>query len=179
MPRPTLFKPVSPPSLPTDATISVLIDEGNQWNEGLVYQYFVKEDADMITQIPLPRQPMMDQVLWHYDKKGNYTVNSGYQVALKIKFPDFPSCSNYKPNQWHVIWNLVLPEKIKVFIWGAAKNLLPTVENLWKRKILEEPFFQVCRNHVETIFHALIDCKSAWKVWKNTQVAAEMRSIVD
>lgn len=55
MPRPPLFKPVAPQSLAIDATVLVLIDEGNQWNEGLVYQHFVKEDADMITRIPLPR----------------------------------------------------------------------------------------------------------------------------
>lgn len=94
MPRPTSFKPISPPSLSIDAIVSELIDIDNQWNEGLIFQYFVKEDAYMIIKIPFPRQPMADQILWHYDKKVNYSVKSGYQVALKIKLQDSPSCSN-------------------------------------------------------------------------------------
>lgn len=63
-------KLVSPPSLPIDATISELIDDDNQWNERLIYQHFTKEDAYIITRIPLPSKPMEDQILWHYDKKG-------------------------------------------------------------------------------------------------------------
>lgn len=78
LPRPSLFKPVSPPSLPIDFTVSELIDANNQWKVGLIYQHFMKEDADMITKIPLPSKPMTDQVTWHYDKRGNYTVKSGY-----------------------------------------------------------------------------------------------------
>lgn len=38
--------------------------------------------------IPLPRSPKMDEVCWHFDKKSMYTVNSGYQVALKLKYSD-------------------------------------------------------------------------------------------
>lgn len=59
-------------------------------------------------------------------KKGNYTVKSGYQVALKIKCQEAPSCSNQKATQWSIIWTMALPKKNKIFIWRAARNLLPT-----------------------------------------------------
>lgn len=52
-----------------DATVSKLINADNQWDEGMIYQYFVKEYANIITRIPLPSSPMADQILWHYDKK--------------------------------------------------------------------------------------------------------------
>lgn len=52
-----------------DATVSKLINADNQWDEGLIYQYFVKEYANIITRIPLPSSPMANQILWHYDKK--------------------------------------------------------------------------------------------------------------
>lgn len=94
MSRPLTFKPVSLPSLPIDVTVSELIDDDNQWKVGLIYQHFVKEDADTITRIPLPRQPTADQVLWHFDKKGNYNVKSRYQVALRITLEDSRGCSN-------------------------------------------------------------------------------------
>lgn len=70
-----------------DATVSKLINADNQWDEGMIYQYFVKEYANIITRIPLPSSPMADQILWHYDKKKrNYSVKSEYYVALKINF---------------------------------------------------------------------------------------------
>lgn len=103
----------------------------------------MKEDANAIMNIPLPRNQNEDQVLWHYDKKGEYSVKSGYQIALKIKFPDIPSNSESRSNQWSVIWTLNLPEKIKIFLWRAAQNLLPTAVNLWTKKVLHEPFCQI------------------------------------
>lgn len=80
MPRLISFKLVSTPPLPMDATVSQLINGDNQWDEGLIYQYFVKEDAYIITRIPLPSRPMADQILWHYDKKKkkNYSIKSIY-----------------------------------------------------------------------------------------------------
>ncbi|KAH9764612.1 putative reverse transcriptase/RNA-dependent DNA polymerase [Citrus sinensis] len=177
MPRPTTFKPFSPPSLPIDSRVSDLINAANQWNEGLINQHFGKEDVEMILRIPLPSRPMEDQIVWHYDKKWIYSVKSGYQVALKEKFPDIPSFSNQKTNQWSVIWTLSLPEKMKIFTWRALKNLLPTAENLWKRKVLPQPICQLCGTKIETTAHALMECKSAHAVWKTTKLAADIGNI--
>lgn len=43
--------------------------------------------------------------------------------------------------------------------------MLPSAQNLWKRKVLLEPICQRCNSSVETIYHALLDCKTAKKVW--------------
>lgn len=83
---PSTFKPFSSPEMPPDATVSVLIDNENKWKTDLIQQNFLKEDADAILSIPQPRRQRDDQVIWHYDKKGRYSVKSGYQVALNMKF---------------------------------------------------------------------------------------------
>ncbi|KAL9437587.1 hypothetical protein AB3S75_023453 [Citrus x aurantiifolia] len=70
-----------------------------------------------------------------------------------------------------------LPKKIKIFIWRAAKNLLPIAANLWKRKILAQPLCQLCGNALENTFHALVECRSARRIWKVTEAAVELRSI--
>lgn len=59
-----------------------------------------------------------------------------------------------------------MPKKIRIFVWRAAKNLLPSAENLWKRKIVQEPTCQLCKMGIENLFHALVDCKAAKKVWR-------------
>lgn len=96
IPGPTSFKGVSLPSLSINAIVSELIDVDNQQNEGLINQHFVREDAGMILRIPLPNKPMADQILQHYDKKGDYAVKSGCQVALKINFSVFQDAQTRK-----------------------------------------------------------------------------------
>lgn len=168
IPRPTTFKPTTPPSLPKGTLVAELINGDNQWKEELIYQHFGKEDADAIVQIPLPRKQNDDKLIWHYDQRGQYLVKSGYQVALKQKHPDLPSCSNSHSSHWNSIWKMAVPEKVKIFLWRAAKDLLPTAENLWKKKVVQEATCQICRNQIESIAHALLDCKIARKVWQNS-----------
>lgn len=85
------FKLISPRSLPLETTVSELIDKEHCWNEPVIRQHFQQDYADQILKIPLPRQPRSYQVLWHYDKKDDYLVKSGYQLALQLKFPNKPS----------------------------------------------------------------------------------------
>ncbi|KAH9759452.1 putative reverse transcriptase/RNA-dependent DNA polymerase [Citrus sinensis] len=103
LPRPMTFQPISPPSLKLDTTVTELINEDQEWKEEVIRHHFLEEDADQMLKIPLPRQPKPDQVMWHHDKKGNYSVKSGYQLALKLRFPDKPSCSGERYRSWHAI----------------------------------------------------------------------------
>ena len=58
-----------------------------------------------------------------------------------------------------------MPGKIKQFLWQACTNSLPTLENLWKRKILEEAEFSHCAGAVESAAHALWSCNCLKTVW--------------
>lgn len=99
IPRPETFRVISPPTLPMEVKVSEMIDQNNMWKESIIQQHFLPDDAEKILKIPLPKAPSLDQPLWHYDKSKNYSVKSGYQVALKMKFPTGPSSSssNYAP----------------------------------------------------------------------------------
>ena len=76
IPRPQAFKPISAPTLGMDCTVAELIDENQKLKESLIQQHFNFEDAELISRIQLPIIPKPDQILWHYDKKGNYSVKS-------------------------------------------------------------------------------------------------------
>lgn len=93
IPRPSTFRPVSAPTMTLDTTVAELMDNEQQWNEKLICDHFRVEDAEAISQIPLPRRPKKDQLIWHYDKRGQYSLKSGYQVAMQIRFPNLLSCS--------------------------------------------------------------------------------------
>lgn len=76
-----------PPNLPDDSIVVDLINEENQWDEGKLNHHFMQKDIDVILKIPLPKDQVEDEPIWHFDKMGEYSVRSGYQLALKIKFP--------------------------------------------------------------------------------------------
>lgn len=53
--------------------------------------------------------------------------------------------------------------------------MLPTGENLWRKKIVGDPICQRCFNMREYVLHALIVCKVARKVWKLTDFYKDIR----
>lgn len=57
------------------------------------------------------------------------------------------------------------PNVVKNFMWRACKNLLPTKENLMKKKVIEEPLCPICKFEIESTFHVLWDCVAAQDVW--------------
>lgn len=100
------------------------------------------EDTEAILKIPLLRIQKENELLWHYDKQGEYSVKSGFQIALKNKALNVSSSSKSSSKRWKILWSLELLEKTKIFIWKVAKNLLPTAESLWKRKCLKDSICQ-------------------------------------
>ena len=66
---------------------------------------------------------------------------------------------------WSAIWRLKLPNKIKIFGWRACHAILPTAENLTRRKVTSESNCPLCLREVETTVHALRDCAVVQDVW--------------
>lgn len=143
----------------------------------MIRQYFHQDDVVQILKIPLPTQLRSDQVLWHYNKKAFYSVKSGYQLALQMRFPNKPSSSEEGKSSWSLIWYLQIPEKVKIFMWRVANNMLPTTENLWKKIVLQTPWCQRCRSYEKSTFHSLFECKASRKIWKLTSFANEMKTL--
>lgn len=135
IPRPVTFKRISPPSLHLETTVSELINEKQEWKEDMIRQYFLRVDADQIIKIPLPRQPKPDKLLWHYDKRGNYSVKSGYQLALKMKFPNKPSYSEDKQTHGIVYGTFRFQKKSKSSYGGQQTTCSQHERIFGKRKL--------------------------------------------
>ncbi|XP_040987653.1 uncharacterized protein LOC121235369 [Juglans microcarpa x Juglans regia] len=56
---------------------------------------------------------------------------------------------------------------VKLFLWKATNELLPTKKNLFQRKVVEDPFYPVCLKEEESVIHVLWECPAANDVWKN------------
>ncbi|XP_052288651.1 uncharacterized protein LOC127899334 [Citrus sinensis] len=79
IPRPYTFRPASPHTLPSDTTVATLLKENGGWNEELIRTHFFPVDTAAILKIPVPTVPLRDELLWHFNQSGVYSVKSGYQ----------------------------------------------------------------------------------------------------
>lgn len=101
------------------------------------------QEAEKVAAIPIAKGRSKDKIIWHHEKKGIYSVKSGYHTEWKSSLnakPTRPS-SSFSPHPviWKTIWSLKTPPKIKHFWWRASRNLLATRENLFRRKCAPSP----------------------------------------
>ncbi|KAK3221525.1 hypothetical protein Dsin_008550 [Dipteronia sinensis] len=107
-------------------------------------QHFCSDDVLAIISIPIGSNGRMDSLIWHYDVSGVFTVKSGYHLARNLLPQAGHSNSGSNPcnDWWKALWQLNLPLKIKIFIWKACYNWIPTMSNLHHRLLLRT--FALC-----------------------------------
>ncbi|KAK7839286.1 hypothetical protein CFP56_018191 [Quercus suber] len=64
-----------------------------------------------------------------------------------------------------------VPNKVKYFVWKACRNILATKENLRRRNITKDSYYDVCREHVESTCHLLWFCGHAKDVWSSCKLS--------
>lgn len=102
------------------------------------------------------------------NKNGSFTVKSTYYVAAKIiekgEHEEGISNSSTLPI-WRKIWQLKVPPKVKIFVWRACMNGLPTTYNLRYRGVSSASFCSLCDRCKESTTHALLHYTHAIKTW--------------
>lgn len=69
---------------------------------------------------------------------------------------------------WRTLWGLSVPPKVKVFVWKASLNWLPTQCNLAAHGIPTSTLCPICKIVPKTSFHALWGCKSLKTIARRT-----------
>lgn len=109
-----------------DLTVSSLIDHSKiTWNETLVHDLFLPYFAVRILFMPIYPSDDQDKILWKFSKDGF----SFFQLSLLTIL--LRSISHLHENgNWVLIWKLIIPHKMKVFLWRIARECLPTRDKL-------------------------------------------------
>jgi hypothetical protein len=122
---------------PPPQLVSELIDVFNvAWDRDMLQKFFLPMDRDLILSIPLSTRQQDDFWAWHYDKKGVFSVRSAYRMLIDMRerrtawLDELPSSSGTKEREkeWTAIWKVLVPSKIRVFLWRLAKQSLPTAD---------------------------------------------------
>ncbi|KAL5564766.1 hypothetical protein UlMin_027930 [Ulmus minor] len=158
LPRDGCFKISSPRVLGNFAKVNDIITASGSWDSTLIRSSFHHDEAEAILSLPRPRHSCPDSLIWHYDKKGNYTVRSGYWVATGRSGVAGSSSSNTTA-WWTKFWKLHIPPKIKIFIWKAYHDWIPTGANLANHGVPTSKICLLCNNAHETSSHAVWECK--------------------
>ncbi|XP_012853795.1 PREDICTED: uncharacterized protein LOC105973319 [Erythranthe guttata] len=150
--------------------VADLIDNSTKnWNEQLINDVFWPIDKERISEVPIGNLGAEDRMVWHYSRNGKFSVQTCYhniRVALlrtNGRVHGIGSGSTTKP--WNVIWNLKLPPKIRIFLWRACNSILPTNEELFRRKISTSPSCRRCGSPRESTMHVIGHCGGMNKVW--------------
>ena len=152
------------------ASISFVKDlkcENGSWNYSLIDSLFDKEEANQILSIPVSLG-VKDRLIWHFNSSGEYSVKSGYWNAIRLQGRGQVSSSEVTTLWWRTLWGLAVPPKVKVFMWKASLNWIPTQCNLAAHGIPLSTLCPICESAPETSFHALWGCKSLKSITRRT-----------
>ncbi|KAL6184978.1 hypothetical protein ACLB2K_041113 [Fragaria x ananassa] len=122
--------------------------------------------------VPLCDGSREDVVVWHFNENGRYSVKSGYWFGMVLRRLEEGSSSgsghdtSNSTNIWSLIWDLSVPNKVKLFLWRACHAFLPCAERLFKRKIRSHGGCDRCGDREESVIHSLWYCQVARKLWK-------------
>ena len=143
--------------------------EEEDWNWEAVGEWISKEEKELVRQIMINDKGGGDKFVWSKEKNGEYSVKGGYRVMKEEKDRKEiigPSSSYRVDNRiWKEIWKLEVPNKIKNFIWRLCTNSIATNDNLYRRKIKEDPVCNICWKEAETVEHICFTCNWTEPIW--------------
>ena len=169
---------VSPSAtLPPDAKVSELINEDTHaWRAALIGSEFLPHEATTILGIPLSSQNVPDKQVWFLTPNGDYSTRSAYHLLSNVERSKRPSCSNLEKSHrlWNGFWGLQIPHKVKHMLWRAAHNAIPSLYNLWRRKVVTAALCPSYKSGSEDTMHALWTCPSLLVVWSNDEMLTKL-----
>ncbi|XP_012844873.1 PREDICTED: uncharacterized protein LOC105964912 [Erythranthe guttata] len=159
-------------------TVSDMIDANtDSWNIAALEEWLWPIDKDIILAVPVGGLTTEDRWIWlalYYRTHGRFTVRSCYHTLLSRcqtitggRPPTGESTSGVTTIHWKLVWNLPIPPKIRIFIWRACSNILPTRAELYRRKIVADPLCRRCGYVPETFLHIIKCFHESQEIWRS------------
>ncbi|MBA0871753.1 hypothetical protein Goshw_029725 [Gossypium schwendimanii] len=132
---------------------------------GLIRSTFEESVADKILRIPLGRLEHGDIVMWRGEPSEAFSMRSAYKLLLDSnRDSQFTVLQNATKGFYRKLWNLSLTTKQKITTWKISWNFLPTLVNLYNRRI-EVQLVGVQRRSTMCFGTALKTCCVLWVIW--------------
>lgn len=150
--------------------VADLIDsETGAWDLDRLNQFLWPCDIPSVLQVPLGTNNTPDSSYWFYSKHGRFTVRSCYHLIMEragaLSSVESGGSRSLSAPEWKWLWGLQLPPKIRVFLWRACNEILPSKATLVHRKVGGDPYCSWCKGKIETTSHPFFECSRSALVW--------------
>jgi len=154
-------------NLNEDAVVADLIDvDLKQWKKELVLHSFNAFEANQILNIPISWRLPEDKKVWNWERNGQYSVRSAYHLLKEETLRGTPEASvTGNTGMWKAIWKVRTPQRVKNFLWRAAKCILPTRCKLETKGITLDTSRPFCHTDVESQDHLFMHCQETQRFW--------------
>ena len=123
----------------------------------MIRDVFLPHEAKVILGLVISSCLPEDRLVWGAPaSNGRFSIRSAYMVAMEMKEEGLKGAvsDDYRLRRfWKTLWGLDIPSKVRHFAWRACKDILPTKENLMRRKVLLDEQCEVCHGDVESSGH--------------------------
>jgi hypothetical protein len=98
-----------------------------------------------------------DVIIWQFSSSGRYSIQSLYAVINDRGIKQV-----YTP----VVWKILVPPRLHIFLWLLSNNKVLTRDNLAKRQQVDDPTCLFC-DGMEIAHHLFFGCCVAKVMWCN------------
>lgn len=151
-----------------DMRVCKLIDEDTrQWDRGKLEAIFSQRTWEDILTIPLNHLQSQDTLIWTENAAQKFSVKTAYRVALHTSTQTWAEHSAVRGDgpTWNKVWTLKVPLKVRMLLWRACSNCLPTRDKLHQCRVSVDTRCDICLQQPETAHHILWECPFAQNMW--------------
>ncbi|CAN1844080.1 Putative ribonuclease H protein At1g65750 [Linum perenne] len=148
------------------------IPETREWDEELIESLFSPEEVEAILGTVTVVSNRRDEIIWHYEKKGRYSVKSAYRLYMEGSAEEQ---GIGQVGDWNKLWSLSVPPKLKHFLWRLTRHVIPTRTALKYRRRMDVPVnCGLCDGDEEEEVHLFITCEVAEECWREVDLWADV-----
>lgn len=148
---------------------SLINPVSGEWDIDFLKPFISSAKYEAILATHLGDPELRDRLIWPFDKRGIYSVKSGYHWVHSRGIPQTNSKSSSSltilVTLWKLLWQLKTPPKIRCFMWKTVHNALATMAALYHRKSASSPLCHLCNTQEEMIEHLLVLCLWVETIW--------------
>lgn len=152
--------------------VKTFLDNNGDWDFTRLANWCRPYKIEAIRNIHLTGINSEDKPYQIFEKKGQYSVKTGYWSAYnKNLCPEDnnkASSSHSNATVWDKIWNLQVPSKVKIFAWKTVNDIIGEEANLHNHYILIQPRCIICGFYWADTTHVLFYCQGIKKAWKES-----------
>ncbi|XP_056685539.1 uncharacterized protein [Spinacia oleracea] len=142
-------------------------EEGNGWALDELSTILTPNETEAIKAMKLAESEQEDLLSWPHTRNGVFSVRSAYHLEVQRKNGNVgPSVGDHNLDVWRKTWKALTPSRVKVTMWRALKNGLPTMNVLARRGLNVDCICPRCGEAPETVTHMALQCKEARLLWK-------------